>query len=107
VSERPQNKHLKHFGPDNPPPGTGRPKGSKNRSTILRKWADVKSANGTMEDEAAIALIKKATQGDVMAIDKLFDALYGKLTEKSETVVREIPDSRSEMIERFIKRKTK
>lgn len=100
-------KNLTPWGPDNPPPTNGRPKGSKNRSTILRKWADVKGVNGTMEDDAAVALIKKASQGDVMAIDKLFDALYGKLIEKSETVVREVPENRSEMIERFIKRKTK
>jgi len=52
--------NLKPFGPDNPPPpNRGRPKGSKSRSTLLKKWLDTptKGNNGekiTVEDEAVI-----------------------------------------------------
>ncbi len=53
----------------------GKPKGSLNRSTLLRKWLSVKATirnpetkedvKGTVEDRIALALITKAIKGDV------------------------------------------
>ncbi len=72
----------------------GKPPGTKNRSTILKKWIEVatklknpvtgKDEFGTVEDKVALALIARALKGDVQAIKEINDTLYGKLTEKSE-----------------------
>ena len=65
----------------------GRPKGSKNRSTIAKKWLEVNQSlknpltgeNETMsqEDLMTLALIKKARDGDVAAYKALMDSGYG------------------------------
>ena len=65
----------------------GRPKGSKNRSTIARRWLEVNQSlknpltgeNETMsqEDLMTLALIKKAREGDVNAYKALMDSGYG------------------------------
>jgi len=65
----------------------GRPKGSKNRSTIARHWLEVNQnlknpltgENETMsqEDLMTLALIKKAREGDVNAYKALMDSGYG------------------------------
>ena len=72
----------------------GKPPGTKNRSTILKKWISVvtklknpitgKDEFGTVEDKVTLALIERALRGDVQAIKEINDTLYGKLTEKSE-----------------------
>lgn len=72
----------------------GKPLGTKNRSTILKKWIEVatklknpitgKDEFGTVEDKVTLALIARALTGDVQAIKEINDTLYGKLTEKSE-----------------------
>lgn len=64
----------------------GKPKGTRNRSTIVRRWLEAK---GKLEglnvaDELVLALIEKASQGDVNAFKELFDSGYGKLTEKTQ-----------------------
>jgi len=72
----------------------GRPVGSKNRKTLLKKWLEL-NANvlkpitneetaGTVEDAVYLALIKKALEGDVNAIKEISDTMYGKLTDKTE-----------------------
>ena len=73
----------------------GKTKGTKNRSTILKKWIEVnvkirdkanpflKEVLGTVEDEITLALIKKALSGDVQAIKEINDTLYGKIPDKS------------------------
>lgn len=80
------------------PPGVsgnpnGRPKGSKNRSTIARMLADMEiegtELNGktgmfTAESLYMAALVRKALEGDINAIKELQDTLYGKLTDKSQ-----------------------
>jgi hypothetical protein len=68
---------------------SGREKGSKNRSTILKKWIESdcsitdpstgKEIAGTIEDKIALALIGKALAGDVAAIREVYDSIYGKL----------------------------
>lgn len=72
----------------------GRGKGTKNRSTILRKWIEIhakiknpitgKEELGTVEDKVKLALITKALSGDVAAIKEIDDTLYGKIADKAE-----------------------
>lgn len=67
----------------------GKPVGTKNRSTILKKWIEVNAKvknpitkqeeGGTVEDLITIALITKALKGDVQAIKEINDTLYGKI----------------------------
>jgi hypothetical protein len=79
----------------------GRPKGSKNRSTIARKWLEVNQSlknpltgeNETMsqEDLMTLALIKKAREGDVNAYKALMDSGYGAPVQQIEQTNIEIP----------------
>lgn len=79
----------------------GRPKGSKNRSTIAKKWLQVEqdlknpltSQTETMsqEDLMTLALIKKARDGDVQAYQKLLDSAYGAPVQQIEQQNIEIP----------------
>lgn len=62
----------------------GRPKGALSRKTLLRKWLEVSGTNGTVEDDVALALIKKALEGDVNAIKEVLDSTHGKVTDKLE-----------------------
>lgn len=65
----------------------GRPKGSKNRSTIARRWLEVEQSiknpitgeteTLSQEDIMTLAQIKKARQGDVNAYKALMDSGYG------------------------------
>jgi hypothetical protein len=65
----------------------GRPKGSKNRSTIARYWLDTeenlknpltgKNESMSQEDLITLALIKKAREGDTNAYKALMDSGYG------------------------------
>ncbi len=65
----------------------GRPKGSKNRSTIAKKWLQVEQdlknpltgdkETMSQEDLMTLALIKKARTGDTQAYQKLLDSAYG------------------------------
>jgi hypothetical protein len=67
----------------------GRPKGSKNRSTIARKWLEtIQSAKNpitgedeklSQEDLMTLALLKKARNGDVAAYKQLMDSGYRPL----------------------------
>jgi hypothetical protein len=68
---------------------SGKTKGAKNRSTILKKWIEAnctlsdpetgKDISGTIEDKIALALIGKALKGDVPAIREIYDSIYGKM----------------------------
>jgi hypothetical protein len=72
----------------------GRPKGSKNRSTIARKWLEtIQSAKNpitgedeklSQEDLMTLALLKKARNGDVAAYKQLMDSGYGMPTQQIE-----------------------
>lgn len=69
---------------------SGRPKGSRNRSTIVREWLEAKATDdseGEVSDQLVRALIRKAAEGDVMAFRELFDSGYGKNTDKIESNV--------------------
>ena len=107
---------------DNPKPfkkgenggSNGRPKGIKDRSTILKKWLEVaaKVKNpetnaetiGTIEDKIGLSLIAKALTGDVQAIKEINDTLYGKIPDKTKlegdikgeiTIIRKVIDGRN------------
>ena len=72
----------------------GRPKGSKNRSTIARKWLEtIQSAKNpitgedeklSQEDLMTLALLKKARNGDVSAYKQFMDSGYGMPTQQIE-----------------------
>ena len=79
----------------------GRPKGSKNRSTIARKWLEVnqslknpltgESETMSQEDLMTLALIKKAREGDVSAYKALMDSGYGAPLQQIEQTNIEQP----------------
>ena len=83
IKEHTFDKHPEYIG-------EGRKKGVKNRSTILKKWIEVKvkikekEVFGTVEDEINLALITKALSGDVQAIKEINDTLYGKIPDKNQ-----------------------
>lgn len=70
----------------------GRPKGSKNRSTIARKWLEVmQDAKNpitgeleklSQEDLITLAMIHKARKGDVNAYKQLMDSGFGMPTQQ-------------------------
>lgn len=80
---------------------SGRPKGSKNRSTIARKWLEVnqslknpltgESETMSQEDLMTLALIKKAREGDVSAYKALMDSGYGAPLQQIEQTILEQP----------------
>jgi len=82
----------------------GRPKGKKNRSTLLKKWLSIKTEVGTEEDEIILGIIKKAKGGDVNAYKEIMDSLYGKIPEKIEhKEVDEFADKTNEELKEYIK----
>jgi hypothetical protein len=68
----------------------GRPKGARNRSTIIRELLETKATDGEegqVADQLARALIRKASEGDVAAFRELFDSAYGKNSNKVENQI--------------------
>ena len=65
----------------------GRPKGVKNRATVIRKWFEVlekaknpitgEVENMSQEDIITLAIINKARKGDVSAYNALNNSRYG------------------------------
>ena len=86
--------NLKSYKPGQSGNPNGRPKGSKNRSTIAKYWLEVNQKlknpitgdNETMsqEDLMTLALIKKAREGDVSAYKALMDSGYGAPVQQIE-----------------------
>ena len=82
----------------------GRPKGSRNRSTIARQWLEVNQSlknpltgeqeTMSQEDLMTLALIKKAREGDVNAYKALMDSGYGaplqQIEQNLEQTIKEI-----------------
>lgn len=79
----------------------GRPKGSKNRSTIAKRWlgSDQKYMNPitgeeeilTQEDIITLAQIKKAREGDTHAYKALEDSAYGAPIQQIDQTIFEQP----------------
>lgn len=76
----------------------GRPKGSRNRSTIAKQWLEVsqkiknpitgKEENLEQQDIMTLALIKKARNGDVSAYKELMDSAYGKIVQPTDITTK-------------------
>jgi hypothetical protein len=66
----------------------GKPKGTRNRSTIVREWMEAmertknpitgETEELTQADIATLAVLKKARSGDVNAYRELMDSAFGK-----------------------------
>lgn len=97
----------------------GRPKGARNRSTIVREWLEanykkvnpITGQNETLQiqDHLVISLIGKALKGDVPAFKELFDSGHGKVSElldvtsKGESITQEklSPEERRMLIDKL------
>ena len=83
---------------------SGRPKGSKNRKTIIDNFiknASLSTVNKrlaaaldgmpdhskpqTIEEQVVAALVLEALQGNITAIQEILNSSYGKIVDKSET----------------------
>ena len=94
-------ENLKPFEKGESGNPNGRPKGSKNRSTIARQWLEVnqllknpltgEQETMSQEDLMTLALIKKAREGDVNAYKALMDSGYGAPVQQIEQHNIEIP----------------
>jgi len=79
----------------------GRPKGSKNRSTIAKRWLESnqkyfnpltnQEETLSQEDIMSLALIKKARNGDVNAYKALMDSGYGAPIQQIDQTIFEQP----------------
>tara|TARA_Y100000004_G_scaffold42157_1_gene46058 strand:- start:1157 stop:1507 length:351 start_codon:yes stop_codon:yes gene_type:complete len=79
----------------------GRPKGSKNRSTIAKRWLESnqkyfnpltnQEETLSQEDIMSLALIKKARNGDVNAYKALMDSGYGSPIQQIDQTIFEQP----------------
>lgn len=84
--------NLTPFPPGNNANPNGRPKGSKNRSTIARKWLAVMQDSKnpitgeleqlSQEDLMTLAMVLKARKGDVQAYKQLMDSGFGMPTQQ-------------------------
>jgi hypothetical protein len=94
-------ENLKKFEKGESGNPNGRPKGSRNRSTIARQWLEVnqnlknpltgESETMSQEDLMTLALIKKAREGDVSAYKALMDSGYGAPLQQVEQTIIEQP----------------
>lgn len=90
----PENIEPHKFQPGESGNPSGRPKGSRNRSTIVREWLEVKQKERNpltgqteeleQQDLMTLALIKKAREGDVQAYRELMDSAHGKIEQKTD-----------------------
>ena len=83
-------QNLKPFTKNNQPSNRGRKPGSLNRATKLKKFMSVEidvvnfdgqTMIGTVADALALALIKKAMQGDLQSYREIMDSLFGKISQ--------------------------
>lgn len=102
-------QNLKPFTPENQPANRGRPKGSLNRATIIKKWAKVKikRENPTnpeeqleisLLDNAVIGQLLAAAGGNTQAFKEIQDSLHGKQAENLNINVGELSDEELEAI---------
>ena len=97
----PNEENLKKFSAEYQPEKNGRPKGSRNRSTIARLWLETtqKAKNPitgveetlSQEDLGTLAMVKKMRDGDVTAYKALMDSGYGAPVQQIEQTNIEQP----------------
>jgi hypothetical protein len=88
-------KNLKPFEKGNNANPNGRPKGSKNRSTIIKELLEFASSQKnvltgeqetlTQEQAITLAMLVKAGKGDVNAYKALMDSCYGAPKQTTDT----------------------
>ena len=77
----------------------GRAKGSKNKSTIFKELLATKTNNGLTNEQILLKkIIQLASDGDLKAIQTIFDGAYGK---DKQTVEQTTIDIRPPKIEFF------
>lgn len=91
----PNEENLKPFGKGNNANPNGRPKGSRNRSTIARQYLDLitKQKNGltgevqelSQEEMITLAMLVKASKGDVNAYKAVMDSAFGQPKQTTDT----------------------
>lgn len=73
---------------------TGRPRGARNRSTIVKEALESAAfdngADGTIADQLVWKQILKADDGDTTAFRELMDSGYGKIKETVEIIPPDI-----------------
>jgi hypothetical protein len=82
------------WGPDNPPPVAGRPRGLRNTKTVLAELLSiVEEARNPVTGETGevnqhemmlAKLVVMAKNGDLASVDRVLDRLEGKPTQKNE-----------------------
>ena len=97
----PNEENLKKFSAEYQPEKNGRPKGSRNRSTIARQWLETtqKAKNPitgveetlSQEDLGTLEMVKKMRDGDVSAYKALMDSGYGAPVQQIEQTNIEQP----------------
>lgn len=97
----PNEENLRKFSAEYQPEKNGRPKGSRNRSTIARLWLETtqKAKNPitgveetlSQEDLGTLAMVKKMRDGDVSAYKALMDSGYGAPVQQIEQTNIEQP----------------
>ena len=88
-------ENLKPFGKGNNANPNGRPKGSKNRATVARKYLDLisKQKNGltgeveelSQEEVITLSMLTKASKGDVNAYKAVMDSAFGQPKQTTDT----------------------
>lgn len=88
------NEELNQFKEGQSGNPSGRPKGSRNRSTIVREILELlekskhpitgKEENLTQEEIMTLAVLNKARKGDVKAYQALMDSGYGAPKQQTE-----------------------
>ena len=88
-------ENLKHFNKGESGNPAGRPKGSKNRATVARKYLDLisKQKNGltgeveelSQEEVITLAMLTKASKGDVNAYKAVMDSAFGQPKQTTDT----------------------
>ena len=95
----PNEKSLANLRPNvfsatNQPETQGRPKGLKNRKTLVREWltaltsAELDGKNYphiTQADKLVLSMIREANNGNVAAFNTLMDSVFGKVPNVSVT----------------------
>jgi len=80
----------------------GKPKGTRNRSTIAREWLEVtqyitnpitgEKEKLEQQDIMTLGIIKKAREGDVNAYKALMDSAYGQPLQQIQQEVSKIDE---------------
>lgn len=88
------NQNLKNFKKGQSGNPKGRPKGSRNRSTIAKYWLGIEQKiknpltkedeQLSQEDQITLSQIQKAKEGDVASYRALMDSTYGSPVQQIE-----------------------